>query len=221
MPWRPSRVGIAQSNVSMPELDAADEVVDRRRCPSRWRGRVAPAARSIAQPTTSYICALSAPERAADRDARRGARRRPPAPTRAAGPRRRRPARSRRRAGPRGRGASCQSRQRSQPAVRALGRARGVVARRRGTACTRRRRARCPSRARPGPPSRSRAPMKRSRAVDVGAEAHALLLDREDRAVRARRRRRAALDLVGDGAVAHREDLEAAGVGDDRRRPSA
>ena len=55
-------------------------------------------------------------------------------------------------------------------------------------------------------------------AVEVGAEAHALLLDGEDRA-------RAlpgvaALDLVGDAAVAHREDLEAAGVGDDRAAPT-
>ena len=58
-------------------------------------------------------------------------------------------------------------------------------------------------------------------AVDVGAEADALLLDGEDRA-RAWRRRSgvAALDLLGDGAAAHREDLEAAGVGDHRLVPA-
>ena len=64
-------------------------------------------------------------------------------------------------------------------------------------------------------------PMKRSRAVDVGAEAHALLLDREDRALAARPpARSAALDLVGDRAVAHREHLEPARVGDDRPVPA-
>ena len=67
--------------------------------------------------------------------------------------------------------------------------------------------------------------MKRSRAVHVGAEAHALLLDREDRAL-ARGRLAVAgagwagLDLIGDGSVAHREHLEAAGVGDDRPVPA-
>ena len=58
------------------------------------------------------------------------------------------------------------------------------------------------------------------RAVDVGAKAHALLLDREDAARAVGAARRAALDLVGDGAVAHREDLEAARVGDDRPLPA-
>ncbi len=64
-------------------------------------------------------------------------------------------------------------------------------------------------------------PHELGRAVEVGAERHALLLDREDRpgALAAARLRRAALDLVGDGAMAHREDLEAAGVGDDRAVP--
>ena len=57
-------------------------------------------------------------------------------------------------------------------------------------------------------------------AVEVGAEAHALLLDREDAPGAVRPHRRAPLDLVGDGAVAHREDLEAARVGDDRRAPA-
>ena len=56
-------------------------------------------------------------------------------------------------------------------------------------------------------------------AVEVGAEAHALLGDLEDRAG-ALAVRLAALDLVGDGAVAHREDLEAARVGDHRPVPA-
>ena len=55
-------------------------------------------------------------------------------------------------------------------------------------------------------------------AVDVGAKAHALLLDRDDRALAGAAA--AALDLIGDGAVPHREDLEAAGVGDDRVLPA-
>ena len=64
-------------------------------------------------------------------------------------------------------------------------------------------------------------PHELGRAVEVGAEAHPLLLDRQDRArALAGELRGAALDLVGDGAVAHREDLEAAGVGDDRPLPA-
>ena len=64
-------------------------------------------------------------------------------------------------------------------------------------------------------------PHELGRAVEVGAEAHALLLDREDRAgALAGELRGAALDLVGDRPVAHREDLEAAGVGDDRPVPA-
>src|SRR5829696_8916285 len=59
------------------------------------------------------------------------------------------------------------------------------------------------------------------RAVDVGAEADALLVDAEDRAPAGRRAGDvAALDLVGDGAVTHGEDLEAAGVGDHRLVPA-
>src|SRR3954468_23635666 len=54
-------------------------------------------------------------------------------------------------------------------------------------------------------------------AVDVGAEAHALLADLEDAALALVRA--AALDLLGDRAVAHAEDLEAARVGDDRPPP--
>jgi hypothetical protein len=63
------------------------------------------------------------------------------------------------------------------------------------------------------------------RAVDVGAEADAVLLDREDRTAPAAaacppQRGAAALDLVGHRSVPHREDLEAAGVGDDRALPA-
>ncbi len=54
-------------------------------------------------------------------------------------------------------------------------------------------------------------------AVGVGVEGHALLLDRQDAAVR---RAAAALDLVGHGAVAHAENLKAARVGDDRPVPA-
>ena len=62
--------------------------------------------------------------------------------------------------------------------------------------------------------------MKLLRAVDVGAKADAVLLDRQHAPEPAAPDRRAALDLVGDRAVAHAEDLKAAGVGDDRRAPA-
>ena len=54
-------------------------------------------------------------------------------------------------------------------------------------------------------------------AVEVGAEPHPLLLDREDPrgALVA-----AALDLLGYGPVTHREDLVAARIGDDRALPA-
>ena len=54
-------------------------------------------------------------------------------------------------------------------------------------------------------------------AVEVGAKAHALLLDRDDHRARAVA---APLDLLRHRAVAHREDLVAAGVGDDRPPPA-
>ena len=53
----------------------------------------------------------------------------------------------------------------------------------------------------------------------VGAEAHALLLDRDHRSVLAAGPA-AALHLVGDAAVGEREDLEAARVGDQRPLPA-
>src|SRR3954453_16369477 len=53
--------------------------------------------------------------------------------------------------------------------------------------------------------------------VDVGAEPHALLRDLEDAALALVRA--AALDLFGHRSVAHAENLEAAGVGDDRPPP--
>ena len=56
--------------------------------------------------------------------------------------------------------------------------------------------------------------------VEVRAEADALLLDRQDRAIAALATATATLDLVGDAAMAHREDLKAAGVGDDRPLPA-
>ncbi len=53
--------------------------------------------------------------------------------------------------------------------------------------------------------------------VGIGAEAHALLLDREHHRLA---RVPAALDLLGHRPVAHREHLVAAGVGDDRPPPA-
>ena len=61
-------------------------------------------------------------------------------------------------------------------------------------------------------------------AVQVGAKADPLLLDGQDRAVGVTARPHGlpapALDLVGDAAVAHREHLKAARVGDDRAVPA-
>ena len=57
--------------------------------------------------------------------------------------------------------------------------------------------------------------------VQVGAEPHALLLNRQDAAAGLRPGAATpALDLVGDSAVTHREHLKPAGVGDDRPRPA-
>ena len=107
-----------------------------------------------------------------------------------------------------------------QPAVRALGRARGVLAvgvERRALVEDQR-----DVRAERGLDlHRGLGAHELRRAVEVGAEAHALLLDREDRArALAGELRGAALDLVRDGAVAHGEDLETAGIGDDRPVPA-
>lgn len=110
-----------------------------------------------------------------------------------------------------------------QPAVGALGRARGVVAIDvEGRALVEDQR----DVGAQGGLHRHRA-LRREEplaAVHVGAEAHALLLDREDRPVAAARRvavaRGPGLDLLGDRAVPHREDLKAAGVGDDRPLPA-
>ena len=54
-------------------------------------------------------------------------------------------------------------------------------------------------------------------AVEVGAEAHPLLLDRDDHRLALAA---AALDLLGHRPVAHREHLVAARVGDDRAVPA-
>ena len=107
----------------------------------------------------------------------------------------------------------------AQPAVRALGRARGVVARhveRRALVEDERE-----IRAQRGLDlHRGLGRHEALGAVEVGAEAHAALLDGERSRPGAAAVRRAALDLVGDGAVAHREDLKAARVGDDRPAPA-
>src|SRR5581483_1941809 len=57
-------------------------------------------------------------------------------------------------------------------------------------------------------------------AVEIGAKADALLLDRENRALAPVRATNPPLDLVRHPAVTHREHLKAAGVSDDRSRPA-
>ncbi len=107
----------------------------------------------------------------------------------------------------------------AQPAVRALGRARRVVA------VGVERRALVEDEGEVG--AQRRLDLHRGlgrehllRAVEVRAEPHARLGDLEHLAGAVRTARRAALDLVRHGAVAHAEDLEAAGVGDDRPVPA-
>ncbi len=106
-----------------------------------------------------------------------------------------------------------------QPAVRALGRRRRVVA------ADVKRRALVEGdrdvRAQGGlDGQRGLRRQERLAPVDVGAEADPVLVDCEDRPPPLRPLRGAALDLVGDRPVAHREDLEAPRVGDDRARPA-
>ena len=188
--------------------------------PSRWRGlpRRDPL-QLVRRPAHDLVhLRLLGPERAADRDARRAGWRDDARRAARACPRRRHPARSSRRPGRRGR-ARPATRGSAQPAVRALGRALGVVA------VDVERRALVERERDVGAERRLHLHRRLRRdealaAVDVGAEAHALLLDREDRAGAVGAARRAALDLVGDRPVAHREDLEATGVGDDRPAPA-
>ena len=168
-----------------PQLDAADEVVDLAD-PEQVARAVLGQLLAVAQPTTSYICGLVRARASRRSRSRRSRWRRPPGPTPGAGPRRRRPGRSRRRAWPVGPCSACQSRQRSQPAVGALGRARGVVA------ADVERRALVEGERDVGAERRLHLHRGLGRdealaAVDVGAEAHALLLDREDRAGALRR----------------------------------
>ena len=175
-PWRPRRVGITQSNVSMPSSTPRMRS-STSPMPSRWRGRasLAAAPRSPSRrPRTSAPCRRRASRRSRSR--RRRARR-PPASTRCAGPRRRRPARSRRRAGRSGRARSCQARQRSsQRCVRSVERARVVaVDVERRALVEDERDVRAQRRLDLHRGLRAHEPL---RAVDVGAEAHALLVDR-------------------------------------------
>ena len=199
----------------------------RRRAPGRRprRSRAGgaagpPAARRppTRRPRTSGPC----PRRACRRSrSRRRRARRPPARTRAAGPPRPRPGRSRRRAGPRAR--ARRARPGSGPASGACARSSAPCTR--GSTLNGVHSSNTSAMSEPSAAWTSievSGPMNFARAVEVGAERHALLLDREDRAgaLAAARLGRAALDLVRDGAVAHREDLEAAGVGDDRAVPA-
>ena len=105
----------------------------------------------------------------------------------------------------------------AQPAVRALRRARGVLAIDvEGRALVEDQR---DVRAQRGLDLHARlGGHEAHRAVEAGAEPHALLLDGEDRAVALAAA--APLDLVGDAAVAHREDLEPARVSDDGAVPA-
>ena len=66
---------------------------------------------------------------------------------------------------------------------------------------------------------RSLRPEEPLTAVDIGAEPHAVLVDRQDPALLFSPPP-SALDLVSHRAVAHREHLKAAGVGDDRPGPA-
>ena len=157
------------------------------------------------------------------RGCRRSRSRRPPAaetprPIRAAGPRGRRPGRSRRPPGAPGPLALVPVEAAVEPAVGALGRAGGVVA------VGVEGRALVEDEGDVGAERRLHLHRdlgrdEQLRAVAVGAEADALL-GRSRPPSRARRRAAAALDLVGDAAVGEREDLEAAGVGDQRPLPA-
>src|SRR4051812_23397210 len=103
-----------------------------------------------------------------------------------------------------------------EPAVRALGRAGGVVAVdvERGALVERQRDVGAERRL--DLHARLR-PHEALAAVDVGAEADAFLADLEDAVLAATGA--AALDLLRHRPVAHREHLEATGVGDDRPPP--
>ena len=188
--------------------------------PSRWRGLLstAPPRTAVVHPTTSYICSLSAPSDppmatppaaeaatvSAEDDPQvlvdtalddavdellRGAVLRVPGQ------------------------ASL------EPAVRALGRARRVVA------IDVKRRALVEDQRDVGPQRRldlharlrCHEPLG---AVEVRAEPHAVLLDRQHAALALAAEGDPPLDLVSHGSVAHAEDLEAARVGDDRRVPA-
>ena len=198
------------------ELDAAEEVVDVADPEQVARAllRAAPAS-SSRPPRTSAPCPGRASRRWPGRTSRGSP---PPGPTSAAGPPPPRPGRSRRPPATAGPCSACQAQAAVQPAVGALRRARRVVARRveRRALVEHQRDVRAE---RGLDLHRGLGTHEAGRAVDVGAEADALLLDAEDRpgAVAGG----AALDLVGHGAVAHGEDLEAARVGDHRPRPSA
>ena len=217
MPWRPIRVGMAQSNVSMPSSTPRTRS-STSPMPSRWTGR-STGSSSIAQPDDLEHLVLVLAQRAADGDAERapgghllGGR----AAQVLLHPALDDPVDDlalRAVLGVPGQAAV-------EPAVRALGRARGVVA----AAVERRalveheRDVRAQRRLDRHRRLRAHEAL---RAVEVGAEAHALLGDRDDAAGPvAARLRGAALDLVGHRAVAHREHLEAAGVGDHRAVPA-
>ena len=198
------------------EGDAGEQVVDLAD-PEQVLGRLLGQQRRGHAEHLAHLLLVAA-EGAADRDpvdAGRGDRLRP---TRGAGPRGRRPGRSRRRPGAPARSSRVPVEAAVEPAVGALGRAGGVVAV--GVVG----RALVEDQGDVGAERRLHLHRDLGRdeelgAVAVGAEAHPLLLDRDHRALLAARPP-AALDLVGDAAVGEREDLEAAGVGDQRPLPA-
>ena len=185
--------------------------------PSRCLGASSGSSGAVIASTACHLLLVAA-EGAADRDpvdAGLGDRLRP---TRAAGPRGRRPGRSRRPPGARARRSPCQARQRSsQRWVRSVERAVYSRSAWKGVHSSKTRAMSEPSAA--CTLHRDLGRDEQLGAVAVGAEAGALLADLDLRAVLAAGAA-AALDLVGDAAVGEREDLEAAGVGDQRPLPA-
>ena len=180
-PWRPSRVGIAQSNVSIPARTPAirsstspmpEQVA--RLAPGRCRS--SSLGRSSRPPRTSAACPapseppIAIPAQALAATVCADSRRRSARP---------RPGRSRRRPGRAGPCSVVPAQAALEPAVGALGRARGVLARdvERRALVEHERDVRAQRRL---DLHRGLGARNRSLPSTVGAKAHALLLDRED-----------------------------------------
>ena len=206
-----------------PELDARDQIVDVTDPEQVARALGREPVELGGRPRHDLVhLGLVLAERAADRDPVAAARRDGRGSTRRAGRARPRPGRSRRRAWSAGPCSACQRRQRSsQRCVRSIERGRVVAGDvERGALVEHQRDVRAERRL-----DRHRASRARGTArlpSTIGAKP-ARRPPRSPGSPRARMSTRAAaaLDLVGDAAVAHREHLKAAGVGDDRLAPSA